>query len=158
MQTIIGKASFSRRLIAAVYDGFLLFAVLFAAAALYGWLTTDTTPLSNNQLHTGDVVHELQPIAHGWLYKAYLAAVIILFYTAFWCKTGQTLGMQAWRIKAQSCSGDIMSFKQGLLRAAVGLGLFGIAMLWMLFNKNQQTLYDKLSNTEVVLLAKPSKS
>ena len=157
MQTIIGKASFSRRLIAAVYDGFLLFAVLFAAAAIYGWLNSNATPLSNAELQTGDIVHELKPLAEGWLYNLYLSAVIVLFYTAFWCKSGQTLGMQAWNIKAQTTDGNIMSIKQGVLRALIGLVVFGVSMLWMLFSKDKQTLYDKLTRTEVVLLEKPNK-
>lgn len=157
MQTIIGKASFIHRLMAAVYDGFLLFAVLFAAAGLYGWLSADTTPLSNTQLNTGDVVHELRPVAEGWLYNLYLGCVIIGFYTAFWCKSGQTLGMQAWRIKAQTTDGNIMSIQQGVLRAIIGLSFLGIGLLWMFFNKDKQSLYDKLTKTEVVLLEKPKK-
>lgn len=161
MQEIIGKPTMLRRLAAASYDGFLLFAVLFAAAGLYGYIGDLISGASTKVHHnTGDLAHELPPIAEGWLYNCYLLIIICSFYAIFWCKNGQTLGMQAWRIKAQSTNGEIMTIKQALIRVLIGLisFFFGlIGLLWVLIDKDKRSLYDKASNTEVVLLAKPKK-
>lgn len=157
MNNAITKPNFMRRFTAAVYDGFLLFAVLFAAAAFYAWLQDLYYGANQTTLTTGDVIHELQPIAQGWLYNCYLMSVIIIFYTSFWCKSGQTLGMQAWRIKVQRLDGEIMTIRQGAMRAFIGLLCVGVGMLPILFTKQRWAIYDKLTRTEVVLLPKPSK-
>ena len=155
MQQSIGYAGFPRRLAAACYDGFLLFAVLFAAAALYGWLQDQINPSSVQQFSTGDVTHELEPIAEGWLYNLYLLCVITLFYTLFWCKNGQTLGMQAWRIRLQSDEGNIVSIPTAICRVICALLCGGpIGMLSALVRKDAKALFDIVCKTEVVLLEK----
>lgn len=151
------KPNILRRLAAAVYDGFLLFAVLFAATSIYGYIARIFQRASDVQFATGDVMHELEPMAQGWLYNSYLILIIILFYGIFWCKSGQTLGMQAWRIKAQQLDGRIMTPQQAIVRVvsgAISFAFFGIGMLWILVDKQQRSLYDRASGTEVIELPK----
>lgn len=150
-------ASLARRLAAAGYDGFLLFAVLFTAGALYAWVQGLVIPMETTQFNTGDVTHELEPIAEGWLYNSYLLCVITLFYSGFWCKKGQTLGMQAWRIKLQNSHGDIISFKTAVIRVVVALVTLGpIGMITIPFTRHNQAIFDIVSKTHVIHLPKDS--
>lgn len=155
MQNSIGPAGFTRRIMAATYDGFLLFAVLFAAVALYGWLQGQIAPAPVQQFETGAVTHELEPIAEGWLFNLYLLAVIVGFYTVFWCKNGQTLGMQAWRIRLEDENGDIIKPKLAVIRVFCTILLGGpIAMISCFFRSDKRSLFDIATKTDVVLLEK----
>src|SRR5690554_5339141 len=77
-----------RRLAAMVYDGFLLFAILFAATALYQYLAGLGQQSATIELHTGDVVRDLPVRAQGVLFQIYLVVVIAGFYCYFWRRSG----------------------------------------------------------------------
>lgn len=148
-------AGLARRLAAAVYDGFLLFAVLFAAGAIYAGIQGSIAPIETTQFNTGDITHELEPVAEGWLYNSYLLCVITLFYSGFWCKKGQTLGMQAWRIKLQNREGNIISFKAAVIRVVVALFTLGpMGMMTIPFTRHNQAIFDIVSRTYVIHLPK----
>jgi len=156
--TLSTPAGFLRRFAAACYDGFLLFAVLFAATGLFHWLAGFFITTTAPQFATGDVTHELEPLAHGWLYNLYLLTVIILFYAGFWCKKGQTLGMQAWRIKLQNDTGEVIGFSTAALRVICALASGGvIGMLSIFFTPKRQAVFDLITKTYVVTLPKPAK-
>ena len=42
--------------------------------------------------------------------------ILLLFFGIFWRRAGQTLGMQAWRIKLVTDSGDLPTWRQVTLR------------------------------------------
>lgn len=152
-----------RRLAALVYDAFLLFgllvAPLFIAIAVFG---------PHQQLAPeGAVTHELPSIAPRPLLLAYMIIVVAGFYCYFWRKSGQTLGMQAWRIRVDSCDGDSKdgnssdgqrpSWIQCGLRCAVGiasLACFGLGYGWIWIDKHRASWHDRASNTRVVVLPK----
>jgi uncharacterized RDD family membrane protein YckC len=82
------------------------------------------------------------------------------FFCAFWCKSGQTLGMQAWRIKLVNFSGETPSIKQGVLRCLAALlsaACLGLGYLWCLVDRNGRYWHDYLSGTELILLPKREK-
>lgn len=85
----------------------------------------------------------------------------MVFFGWFWLKNGQTLGMQAWRIKlvdfdgAQPTAGRIAIRCLGALLSAACLGL---GYLWCLFDRKGRYWHDYLSGTELVLLPKKNKS
>ena len=63
--------------------------------------------------------------AHQPLYSAWLALVICGFYTWFWTRAGQTIGMRAWRLRIQNVDGSNIRITQALIRLATstfGLG------------------------------------
>ncbi len=135
----------ARRLTAMLYDGLLLAALWFAAAALL---------LAVSGGHLSD------PDRPGWLLYALrisLVLVTFLFFAGFWTHGGQTLGMRAWRLKLVSTSGGPVNWKQALWRFAAAIpsvGAFGLGLFWLLFDRERRALHDRLSGTRLVLLAK----
>ena len=85
-------ASLSRRLLAMVYDLFLLLAILLITSGVY---TIRIVMLAGDfQIHpkidTNDVIHDLQPIDLGWLFIPCLIFVYISFFCYFWIKGPNT--------------------------------------------------------------------
>ncbi len=134
-------ASFTRRLAAMVYDGFLVFAV-WVAAIVIGLL-----------IDGGTMKHKL-------LFQALSLIFIFSFFAYFWLKTGQTLGMQVWRIRIQNFEGDNISFNQAILRftiAILSLVCFGLGFFWILIDRNKMSWHDRYSFSRVVQLPKHQK-
>ncbi|CAA0087478.1 Uncharacterised protein [Zhongshania aliphaticivorans] len=147
-----------RRLAAIVYDGFLLFAVLFVATLIPAFILSpesfSATPANNS------VVHELDIPLQGWLYRAYLLMLIIIFYGWFWRKSGQTLGMQAWRIKIEHQNGGKPSWGQCIIRVAVGaisLAAGGMGYWWIWLDKDGLAWHDRASRTVLRAIPKDKK-
>lgn len=147
-----------RRIAAAIYDGFLLFAVLFVASLI------PTLIVSHEALGaspgTNSVVHELNTPLQGWPYTLYLLAITVVFYGWFWRKTGQTLGMQAWRLKLESNDGQRIRWTQVLRRlpvAAVAFFLGGLGYWWIWIDRNGRSWQDIASNTRMLQLPKEKK-
>ncbi|MFK7159561.1 RDD family protein [Marinospirillum sp. MEB164] len=129
-------AGLFRRLAAMVYDLFLL-AALFVLAGFIGVALT------------GGEANE-----HP-LFKILVWMVPFLFYGFFWHKTGQTLGMLAWRIRVQTLDGQPVNPRQTFLRLIGGLlswSCLGLGYLWLKFDTEQRTWPDLLSRTQVVVV------
>lgn len=127
-----------RRLAAMVYDLFLLTA-LFMLAGFIGVAIT-----------SGEANEHL-------LFKLLVWMVPFLFYWYFWRRSGQTLGMLAWRIRVQTPQGEALNARQTFLRLIGGLlswSCLGLGYLWLKFDREQRTWPDILSGTQVVVLPK----
>ncbi|QUP53389.1 RDD family protein [Ralstonia syzygii] len=98
-----------RRLAAMLYEGLLLFGVLFGATALFLILRAILPPLA----HTGDV---------GLQVWGFLA--LGLYFVGFWRKRGQTLAMRTWRIRVVSADGAPVSLGQAVAR-------YVLAWIWV---------------------------
>lgn len=73
------------------------------------------------------------------------------FFVWFWSKSGQTLGMKAWRLRVQNQDGTRISKTTGIARlfpTLLGLG----NLLVLVDRKNKLSLQDRLTDTEVVVL------
>lgn len=155
-ETPLPSAGVTKRLCALAYDGFLLFGLwvvplLLAMVALH---FAEPPPAE-----LGAVVHDLPPIAPPWMIQLYAVAVVVGFYGYFWRRNGQTLAMQAWRIRLESVDGGRPSWKQCLIRLAVGalsLLCFGLGFFWLWFDRDRRTWHDRASGTRVVQLPKRS--
>ena len=79
------------------------------------------------------------------------------FYTYFWiANEGQTLGMQAWKIKLISQKKDL-SIVLCLLRcfmSVISFLIFGIGYFLILFRKDNRSLADLLTDTQIIDLKK----
>lgn len=144
------------RLAALVYDSFLLFGLLFVPLFI---LTAIRAPRSN--LQTDGVVHELPLIGPAYVMLPYTILMIAAFYYYFWRRNGQTLGMQAWRLRLDSRDGGRASIRQCLVRMPLGflsLLLGGLGYWWIWLDRDRLAWHDRLSNTRVVVLPKRTKA
>ena len=146
------------RLMAMIYDGLLLFALLCLATLLAvlvtGRIDTEIPEASSQVMHTAD------PLLTGIGFQAYLLAVVIGFYSLFWRKNGQTLGMQAWRIQVQNTTGGKPGWGQCIVRcltALLSLAPAGLGYWWVWIDKDNRSWHDRLSGTQVVRLPKRGK-
>jgi uncharacterized RDD family membrane protein YckC len=140
-----------RRLAAIVYDSFLvlalIMAVMFVVLPLYSAISGNNTSETVVQL-------DRELVWLVWLLTP------MVFFSVFWLKSGQTLSMQAWRIKLVTFSGELPNLKQCITRclgAALSAACLGVGYWWCLFDKNGRCWHDYLSGTELVLLPKREK-
>lgn len=149
-QPALPSAGLLRRLAALLYDSFLIGAIWMLLGFLLQLVVgPDTSSLVNGQVQT-------DPTLDLILFSAMVISCTG-FYVLFWCRSGQTLGMLAWRIKVQNQDGNLISINQALLRFLLAWPAFflaGLGYLWLLVDKNHEALHDKFSKTRVVLLPK----
>ena len=146
-----------------IYEGVLLFGVVFAAELAFDLATQNLTSAN----------------LHLWR-NLYLFVVSGIYFTYFWGHGGQTLPMQTWHIRLASASGGPVSFRQACLRycgawmwflpaLAICDGLHiqdwksitGLTLLGMIawactikLDPNGQFLHDKLAGTRLVSVPK----
>ncbi|MGJ8689838.1 MAG: RDD family protein [Gammaproteobacteria bacterium] len=147
-------AGLLRRLAALLYDAFLVAAIWMALGFGMQFIVGPDT----NQLIDGQV--QTDPIIGAILFIGEVASAAG-FYMWFWLRTGQTLGMIAWRIKAVNASGQLMSPKQAILRFVLAWPSFfclGVGYLWMYIDKHGNAIHDILSGTQVVVVAKGARN
>lgn len=139
-----------RRLAALLYDGFLVAAIWM----VLGFVMQLVVGTESNQL-VDDVV-QTDPLLDAILFTIMVASSSG-FYIWFWTKSGQTLGMIAWRIKVESLDGGLIDFRQGVIRyiaAWPAFFLLGLGYLSLYLDSNGDATHDKLSRSKVVLLPK----
>jgi len=136
-------AGLLRRLAAATYDTLLVVALFViptsAAMALRGG----------------------EPVPPGSaLFQALLITTAGTFFIGFWTHGGQTLGMRAWRLRVEDCTGNALTLRRGLVRFIVAIpsiAVFGLGIFWLLFDPHNRTLPDRIAGTRVVLVPKARK-
>ncbi len=153
-------ASLLKQIIAMLYDSFLIAAILFIATAIL---------LPFNK---GEAVG-------GIFYSIYLLLLVFIFYSWFWHKSGQTLGMRVWKIQIINIYGFNPSWSVCFLRLSLAtlppviflalnryflftenskveafavILFFFAGYLWRLFTVN--TLHDQMSNTRIINISK----
>ncbi len=137
-----------RRLIAIVYDLFLVVPLIMACVA----------GAMGIRLLLGSAADDLLPPA---LVQSLVVVCCIGFFGVFWLKSGQTLGMQAWRIKLVPMPGNELTFGRVVTRcgsALLSAACLGMGYWWCLFDRRKRTWQDYLSGTELVLLPKKAKT
>jgi uncharacterized RDD family membrane protein YckC len=130
------KPGLFRRLGAIFYDLLLLVALLAVATTLI------TLPLG-------------MPEGVGLIaFQLFLFEIIpLLFFTGFWWRGGQTLGMRAWRLKVVLMDGSALSWSDALKRhlaALLSCLMFGLGFLWILFDRDKMAWHDRLSGTRLI--------
>ena len=90
-------------------------------------------------------------------FKLVLYVVGLIFFSWFWRHGGQTLGMQAWRIKVVSESDNKLTYEQCLKRYLCGTFLIGITLIVALFSDSGRGLHDIFSNTKIIFKNKELK-
>jgi uncharacterized RDD family membrane protein YckC len=148
----------SRRMACWLYEGMLLFAVVFIAGWLFSTLGQVRDPMD----------------ARRPLLQAFVFAVFGVYFTWFWAK-GQTLAMKTWHIRVVDRAGQPLSQGRALLRyacswlwflpplvalAPLRLGgatsvmvIFGWVAVWALLSRvhpQRQFWHDALAGTRLV--------
>jgi len=149
-----------RRLAAMLYEGLLLFGVMFGATAIFLLLRAIVPPLAR----TGDIGLQV------WGFFA-----LGLYFVGFWRKRGQTLAMQTWRMRVVNADGSRISLGRAVVRyalawiwVAVAVGIIhvsgvsrwagaGVALACVLawgalawLDPQRQFLHDRLAGTRLV--------
>jgi uncharacterized RDD family membrane protein YckC len=138
------SAGFGRRFAALIYDGFLLIALLMP----YTWVVV---------LIHGGAVTEASGRLSWWAFRAGALAIMAAYYVLNWTRSGQTLGMRAWRLRTLTDSGKRLQVGQAVVRFCWGLAAwlpFGLGVLWLYADPEHLALHDRLSRTRVVVLAR----
>lgn len=116
-KTSVELASPSVRLAAVLYDGLLIVAFNAIIAAI---LVGIATPAEVAAKHQAVVLPDW--FRHFVLFPA-MVMMTWLFYGYFWRKTGQTLGMQTWRLKVIKPNGQLLSWSDAFGRCAAAMML-----------------------------------
>lgn len=143
-----------------LYEGLLLFGVMFGATAIFLLLRAIVPPLAR----TGDIGLQV------WGFFA-----LGLYFVGFWRKRGQTLAMQTWRMRVVNADGSRISLGRAVARyalawiwVAVAVGIIhvsgvsrwagaGVALACVLawgalawLDPQRQFLHDRLAGTRLV--------
>jgi uncharacterized RDD family membrane protein YckC len=154
-QEQLSTPSLLRRFAAIFYDSWLVFALLLACVG--------TMILIRIGVEGLDAMPQGKPSINGiWRIPTFILMLFALchFYVYFWIKTGQTLGMQTWRIRLDNDQHERISVKQAYTRFFIALFSWascGLGYLWMYIDKDKHTWHGRASNTRLVLLPKSSK-
>src|SRR6056297_866147 len=147
--------SLLKRLLAIIYDLFLLIAVFFAVGIPLSILTTFI-------FNAGDAITEEHRfyLLNQIIILASLFITSLFFYGWFWTHGGQTLGMKTWRIMLISSNAKKISWKQAILRyfaAILSWLVLGMGFLLSLLDDKKRCWHDMLSGSYLVQLEKPKK-
>lgn len=157
VSTTLIAPSLKRRMASWLYEGLLMFGVVFIAGYLFGTLSQTRHALNNR--------HGLQ---------AFLFLIFGIYFVWFWAK-GQTLAMKTWNIRVVSTAGQPISQSRALLRYVLSwvwllpplaliapftlstgetaLLIIGWVMVWALlsrFHPQKQFWHDALAGTRLV--------
>lgn len=137
------SAGFGRRVAALLYDSLLLAAllVIFTSGAVF--------------LNHRVAVEPASAGAWVYLYRTGLVGIVAGYYLLNWLRSGQTLGMRAWHLRAVADSGKPMAFHAAALRILFGVLAWApaaLGVLWLYADPEHLALHDRLSKTRVVHL------
>jgi uncharacterized RDD family membrane protein YckC len=128
---------------ALVYDSLLLAALLmvFTAGSLFF-------------THGAAVIPQT---AGAWVYvyRAGLIGVVAGYYLLNWTRSGQTLGMRAWHLRAVTDAGKPMRLKAAAFRFVLGVLAWApaaLGVLWLYADPEHLAIHDRLSRTRVIHL------
>ncbi|MGL1957072.1 MAG: RDD family protein [Colwellia sp.] len=148
------RAGFRRRFGSWVYDVLIAFAVYMVAGAvsflLFNLFIKFGVIAMQNFEHSIDL--QRSSLIYSTLIYGWNIAWVSFFFIYFWAKSGQTLGMKAWRLRLQNQDGTRITIMTGLKRLLPTL--LGLGNLTVIFDrKNKLSLQDRLTKTEVVVLS-----
>lgn len=149
------SAALWRRLAAIIYDSIVIAAI---------WIVVGFIVLSAFGIEQAQIVENDAVVMDPWYRFTLFASMLLsafLFFAWFWTHSGQTLGMQAWKIRVQNTDGSAISYWQALQRyvlAPFSFLLLGVGYFYMYFNADKNTLHDRLSGSVVINIDWESKA
>lgn len=86
-----------------------------------------------------------------WLH---ILLLLLIYFVWCWLNGGQTLPMKTWKLRIINSDGLPLRPMQAVLRYLIAwpsILLFGIGIFWVMFDKDQQFLHDRLAGTRIVV-------
>ena len=138
-----------RRFAALGYDSLILMALSMGYGAL----------ITSIKVALGTPGEDYRPMLQSPIYFVGWLAVLVGFFLYSWCRSGQTIGMRAWRIQVipQDPASKTLSINQALARClcgAISFLLLGVGYWYRWFNKEGNTWHDVVTRSQVVLIPK----
>lgn len=141
-----------------IYDGLLLFSLVFLSSALlmaiykFG-IAPDSffkaDPAQANSRVMTDFARVLGLVVVG----INAIGVSYYYYGWFWTHGGQTPGMKAWNLYLIKPDGKFIGWGLAAKRYSVSLlswAALGLGFTWILLNRQQLAWHDSLTNTRIV--------
>ncbi len=148
-----------KRILVMIYDGLLLFSLVFFTSAiwmlLFNVLAPDSLYLDASKLHARKLAEFTQlgsQLAFG-IVALNVLGVSFFFYGWFWTHGGQTLGMRAWSLYLTDPNGKFIDWPLAAKRYACALLSwlpFGLGFLWVLVHSKRMAWHDSLTNTQII--------
>ena len=155
--TELRPAPLLRRLAAMLYDSLLCIALLLVVTGLY---TSLHQLLIRLELLGADRYARMLEANTAINYDPLLTVLLVLslwgFFGFFWRRRGQTLGMQAWKIRIQNEDGSPVTWLQAFMRVLVGILSWlalGLGYLWQWFDAGRRSWTDLASDSVTVLVS-----
>jgi len=148
------RAGFIRRFGSWVYDVLIAFAVYMIAGAISFLLFNLSIKFGLISMVGFEHAIDLKrsSLIYTLLVDGFGIFWVAFFFVWFWSRSGQTLGMKAWRLRVQNQDGTRISTTTAIARllpTLLGLGNFTV----LFDQKNKLSLQDRVTHTEVVVLS-----
>lgn len=143
-------ASLVKRLLSIFYDILIIFFVTVALTILIQQLIINLELVTLEKIKdaTGEIAIIPPDGILSTVLKSLWTIISFIFFGFYWTKRGQTPGMRVWKVKAISHSGQLMNWKNALYRYV--FALFGLGLIWIVFDKQGLALQDRFSNTSLI--------
>jgi uncharacterized RDD family membrane protein YckC len=119
-----------------LYELLTVIAIVFVSAGLFLFIA-------------GDATHGAKRL----LLQVFLWLILGAYFVWCWRQSGQTLAMQAWKLKLVGHDGQLLSLKIAILRyvlATLGMVLCGLGFLWAIVDNQHLFLHDRLLKSRIV--------
>ena len=130
------------------YDTLLVIAVMMIITAMF-------LPFTHGEAITYDRVGALE-----YLYRGVLLIVMVVYFGWSWTRSGQTVGMTAWRLRIERLDGSLLTWREAMLRMAgafVSLAALGLGYIWIWIDRDRLAWHDRWTQTRVAVLPKRRK-
>ncbi len=128
-----------RRLTSMLYEGLVVFSI-----SLIGFLLPQVALAGFGMAASAKQL---------WLH---LVILLMLYFVWCWLNGGQTLPMKTWKLRIANPDGSPPRPTQALLRylaAWPSIALFGVGILWAVFDRDKQFLHDRIAGTRIISTA-----
>lgn len=118
-----------------LYELLTVMAIIFVSAGLFLWIA-------------GDATHGIKRL----LLQLFLWLSVGAYFVWCWLKSGQTLAMQAWKLKLVGDGSQLLNFKAAVLRyllATLSLALCGLGFFWAIADRQHLFLHDRLLKSRI---------
>tara|TARA_B100000029_G_scaffold501919_1_gene576276 strand:+ start:11 stop:421 length:411 start_codon:yes stop_codon:yes gene_type:complete len=133
------EANFLKRILSLFYDSIIVIGLIFTFSLLL-------VVINGGAKETSSTINFLQ--------RLIMILTGPIFYCYFWTKNdGQTLGMQAWKIKVLKNDNTNLSINDSLKRCLLSFFLFP-GYLWIIFDKKKRSWADIVSDTKIIKVGK----